>query len=498
MKDYLLEQIDNKEDEETETVAYDKESVYLWYTDDTLTNYINSAAVNYNEEHGTLIVPVLQSSVEFLEQINKASIESDVPDLYIVSHNSLGEAYMAGLAKEIEMDATEFDKHYIGQAKNSVSFEDRLVAYPFYYETSAMIYNKTYLRGMAITALNEAKASAKAEEEAENAQNGIKTDTQVLGTDSDSNTTDDSVIDENQGYSDEEIESKIQDILPKKMDDMLNIANDFDAPAGVDNIFTWDVSDIFYNYFFVGDAIDLGGDAGWDTDIIDIYNENAIKALEAYQGLNNFFSIESSESSYSQIVKDFVDGKIIFTIATTDIINAIEQAKEDGEFDYEYGVIPPPDMSEKLKTRTMSVTECVAVNPYSKHNEISNDFAVYLTDGYADSLYGKTSKISVASEVIQEDSALELFAEAYDQSAPIPKMIETGNFWIDLEKVFLEVWNGKDANKTLKTLAEQIKYQVKGEKEELEKIEITEEEEEAVEYIDEEEYRKNLGDSENQ
>jgi bacteriocin-like protein len=45
----------------------------------------------------------------------------------------------------------------------------------------------------------------------------------------------------------------------------------------------------------------------------------------------------------------------------------------------------------------------------------------------------------------------------------MPKMIETSNFWVKLEVVFAQVWNGADANDMLKELSEQMLKQVTGE-----------------------------------
>ena len=51
--------------------------------------------------------------------------------------------------------------------------------------------------------------------------------------------------------------------------------------------------------------------------------------------------------------------------------------------------------------------------------------------------------------------ALQVFAREYETSVPIPKMLETGNYWLKLEALFAEIWNGADANEELKTLSEQ-------------------------------------------
>lgn len=456
----------------TELVTkYDKESVYLWYSDDTLTNYLSSAAVAYNEEHGTRIVPVLESSVDYLETINSTTVESDVPDMYIISHDALSQAYMAGLAKEIDMDTDTFAVSYIDQARNAVNYKGKLLGYPLNFETSTLIYNETYLEEIAVKALDAEKAQLVAE--------GLIEVTEAL----DSEGTEE---DPKHGYTAEEIGAKITELLPSTIEDIKMLANDYDAPENVDGFLSWDVTDIFYNFFFVGDAINLGGPAGWDVNDIDIYNMDAVTSLEAYQSLNEFFSIDTDETDYDAVIKDFIDGKLIFTIATTDVIATLENAKADGSFPYEYGVTLIPDMTEELETRSMSVTNCVVINPYSKHTDIAEDFSVFLTREYVDSMYSKSGKVPVASRVNYDYGALSIFALEYDYSYPLPKMLETENFWVDLEKTFLLVWNGEDASTELKSLAEQLMYQINGEKVELQYISTGEAEE--IEYLDEEAY----------
>ena len=79
------------------------------------------------------------------------------------------------------------------------------------------------------------------------------------------------------------------------------------------------------------------------------------------------------------------------------------------------------------------------------------------------------------------------YAKEYENSVSMPKMIETSNFWVQLETTFSQVWNGADANQMLKKLSEQIMQQVTGQPYEEEYIEENREEEE-VEYLDEDYY----------
>ncbi len=72
----------------------------------------------------------------------------------------------------------------------------------------------------------------------------------------------------------------------------------------------------------------------------------------------------------------------------------------------------------------------------------------------------------------------------------MPKMVETSNFWVELEIAFAQIWDGADANGRLKELSEQIMTQVTGEPYMETAIEEETEEEEEVEYLDEDALRE--------
>ena len=61
-------------------------------------------------------------------------------------------------------------------------------------------------------------------------------------------------------------------------------------------------------------------------------------------------------------------------------------------------------------------------------------------------------------------------------SISMPKMIETSNFWVKLEVVFSQIWNGADANEKLKELSEEMMEQVTGQAFEEEYLDIPVEE----------------------
>ena len=133
-----------RQGEEAETVEDSlfghRETLYLWYTDEALTDYLNSVAVSYSEyQEDVRVVPIYTSGREYLETINQASLHSEeVPDLYIVSNDSLEKAYLAGLASEVKLPegVLPMEELFPETAVSAVTYHDKQIGYPFYFETS--------------------------------------------------------------------------------------------------------------------------------------------------------------------------------------------------------------------------------------------------------------------------------------------------------------------------------------------------------------------------
>lgn len=419
-----------------------KETIYFWYSDESMTNFVNSAAVSFGEREDVRVIPVLTSDSEYLEALNQASLHSgQVPDAYIVSHDSLEKAYLAGLASEVrDTENVCNESNFPAAALSAVSYEGKKVAYPLAYETSALVYNETYLAEWAAQIAQKDILSEGEEEDspAEDSQ-GLSVDEELLAA---------------------KTAAYFEQAIPSTVDDILYIANTFDVPEGVDGVFEWDVSDIFYNYWIVGNYMIVGGDAGDDKRLVDIDNQETMQCLEVYKALNQFFFIESDTVEYESVLQDFIDGKTVFTIVTTDAAARLQEAKANGEISFDYGFATMPEVGEELKSRSMSVTNAVAVNGYSEHKELANRFAAYLCCEYADSLYEMTGKAPANLHAEAENGPLQIFLLEYADSIPLPKMMETGNFWLQLERLFASVWNGADVTAMVQELSNQIASQV--------------------------------------
>lgn len=207
----------------------------------------------------------------------------------------------------------------------------------------------------------------------------------------------------------------------------------------------------------------MGGQYGDDITQIELYNEDALVSLQLYQNMQQFFSIDADEVTYETVVQDFIDGKIVFAFVTTDAIEQIEDAKEDGIFVYEYEIGAIPNINEEIQAQSMSVTNAVVVNGFSTNQELANELAEFIAVTSSDSLYDMSGKIAAKSGISYENvQLLDTFIE-YEASVPITKMMEASNFWVQLEICMNRVWSMEDVEEQLRILSETIMTQVTGE-----------------------------------
>ena len=458
-----------------EDAVPDDGSLTLWYTDEALTDYLSGVALSFEQDQGIKVNIVLKDGVEFLEAINRISVQETgrteaMPDLYITSHDNLLRAYLSGLASVITDPAgIVTEEMYPSTALAAVTCYDHYVAYPLYYETNFFLYNKTYMASIAQTKIEAdadmaegEEATKKLEEEGEpkevaeeieaDAEGGASEDEEMIDSEN--------PMGEEDSTADQAVLEQLATMIPATIEDIKTFANNYDAPEAVESVFKWDVTDIFYNYFFVGNYMDVGGENGDNASVFNIYNSQAVECLRAYQAMNQFFTIDTKVDNYDRILQDFIDGKMVFTVATTDAIARIHAAQRNGEFDFEYGVSTLPDISSLLKARGLSVTDAVAINGYSEKKADANKLATYLVNYKASDLYMKSGKVSCCKGVEYEDAEIANVMAEYEKSVPLPKMVEATNYWVQLEIAFTKVWKGEDPDEILRELSDTIGAQI--------------------------------------
>ncbi len=455
---------DQAEEEQSKALFQRKESLELWYVDESLTDYLNSVAVDYAEKYDVRVTPVLKPGKEFVEQIYRASMESadgassGMPDLYLVTNDVLEQVTLTGLTDEVAPEVLTAGGLFPKSALDAVTYHDAYVAYPFYFDTSVLLYNKTYLEAHAKTAEAAEEVTGGGEVSGEGIteggdtpeENGETSETAAVETETQ----------ETVELSEEEIKERIKGFLPATINAIETFADSYEAPEGLETVFEWDVADILYNYDFVGGSMIVGGDSGDDPEKISILNDDTVRCMEIFQELNQFFYIDVDTVSYEKVLEDFAAGKTLFTVAGTDAVAYLEAQKEAGEFTSEYGAAMMPDLTEEIPSRSLSITTTVVVNGMSAKKEAAHAFASSLVTSGVQDLYTRTGKVPSNQTVTLPLEVLDVYRQEYAESISMPKMMSTSNLWMKLEVGFTDIWKGEAPGAILQKIADEVTKQV--------------------------------------
>lgn len=408
-----------------ETGTEQEDVLTVWYTDPKLNEYLLYAAEQYEAASGTQVVLQLVSAVDYIEHINQASVseEGNGPDVFVASSDMLEKAAKVGLTVENDsFTAAELKEYFPEKAVHAATYQGQLLAYPFYFETCFLLYNKKYVENVAST-----------------------------------------------------------------MDEILLYADDFDSSSvsmdKMESVLKWNVADIFFNYFFIGNYVDLGGPCGDDREQVLLDADEVIDCLNYYQGLSEFFAIDPELVNTDTVLQEFIDGKIAYSIAKTDAIATLDAAieagtvaeietleaegEEAGEAETEadpffYGIAPLPDLTSELRTGGLSVTNTLVVNAYSENREEAKELARFLSYEKADDLYSMAAKMPVKLGVTYENPEMEILISEYESSDEVPKIMEMSNYWIQMEIAFSNIWTGADAAGEVSRVAESMRTQLAG------------------------------------
>ena len=416
----------------------------IWYTDAYLEEYIRNAAVVYEEKSGVKVVSTKVSGLEYLEQIQKATIDDGYgPDLFVLSNESLEKAYLSGLCYELKDSHRVLNSTYFPEVSlDAISYSDYKLGYPLFFDCSIFLYNKTLLDEI-VTNYNENAVNASSnygEGSEEEEETNIE----------ESNTEFVPVI--------------AEEILPTSIVEITNFALNYNLPEGCESYFKWCVSDVLYDYWFDGAYLNVGGEKGDIRDEIDVYNTESMYCLNVFQDFKEFFSMDLDKYTYEDLLNDFEAGKILFIVADTNVINKLEADKksEENPFAYEYGITSIGMLNDTLKSKGLSVTKLVAVNGLSKNKELAEDFAKFLSVDYSSNLYSRTGKLACNYQKEYVYPQMEDAVRTYENSVSLPKIVETSNYWVLCEMVYTKAWDGEDVNKLLKQLSGQVKKQIFG------------------------------------
>ncbi len=240
-------------------------TITIWYTGNNMTDYLSEIADNFSEENSNITVNTMQvTKTQYMSKLYDASIhdEENMPDVYICSSDDLQEAYLLGIAEKNDEYASEYTVENFGKAAiEAATYDGKLYGYPLTFDTSVMVYNKTFAKEM-------------------------KTFTEITD------------YTNNFEYSEE--------------------------MGNVTRIINWDISDGFLNYAFTGASMNICGSTGEDIKKVSINNENVIRDLNEWLSFKENYGIDRSKVTKSSCITDFVNGSLLYTIVNASDISALE------------------------------------------------------------------------------------------------------------------------------------------------------------------------------
>lgn len=128
------EDVVKKDYDETEA------DVCFWYTDDAYTEYFQACARQFYDETGIAVEVALKDSLGFMETVYQTSVDdTDYPDVYMIQNDSLGKAYLYGVAAK-NRDADVFTEGYAKNAVMASACGETMYGYPITFNTNIFIY----------------------------------------------------------------------------------------------------------------------------------------------------------------------------------------------------------------------------------------------------------------------------------------------------------------------------------------------------------------------
>lgn len=238
---------------------------------------------------------------------------------------------------------------------------------------------------------------------------------------------------------------------PETMDGLLAFAESFEEAEGVENVLNWDCTDGFRNYFFAGSYLDVAGEDGDDSTILDVTNENLVQAMTYFQSMNDYFSIDMDSVSEEKVLAEFMEGKTVFVFGDTSYIPQLARSGMEN-----YGVAKLPMLTDVLQSRGIAVTNVAVVNGFSQKQEAAAKFVHALTVEYSSYLYDLTEKIPscITAQLSREECRVA--QEQYAECRQLPKLMNLGDFWVRLEITMLDIWKGAEVGPKLEEFKVQM------------------------------------------
>ena len=346
------------------------------------TDYITEAITEFKTRYGINVDAKLYQGVQILEDINVANSTGTGPDVYMLPNDQTKKAAMAGLAKPNSLYTDEFWK----------------TNYPKVAKDAVTTSDKAYGYPMYF-------------------------DTYFIVYD-----------------------SAIVETAPVTIQNILDFSNQYENVDGSKTIFKWNVVDPFYDYMYIGGYAEILGDTGEDTSVFSVNSENVIASMQYYQSLNEYLSMDATQSNYDDIKEEITNGSLIYGICKTDMLPLLERE------DTTYKLAVLPNLTDTLASGTISITYSAVVNDYTDEDAAANLFASFLSYEYAEYQYRLDRRVSTRQTIERSSSNESVVFSQYITAKTAPKALESGDFWTYSEITFRNIWQGNDVATELNNL----------------------------------------------
>lgn len=382
--------------EENETISDADIVIDFCYTDETYKEYFEFCEKEFEKQNKDvdIILHCQKENMEYLDNIaNTTYNEDSFMDVYMLSDSNIGTAYLSGVASKNSYDVFSLD-NYCQTALNACSYGTTLVGYPLSYDTTFLLYRSDVLGAQDVSSFYS-----------------------LMG------------YSDNADFSSEEFMT-------------------------IEAIFKCDTDEIFSIYGFIGNGVNLGGDTGSDSTVVDIDNGITRRLATEYVSFLQYFSSNSGESR-EEVVGKFLEGKYLSTIASTYDLEKILESELD------YCISAVPDYVNMMDISPLTITQCVVVNMYSPHNAVASDFARFVTYEAASYLYEMTGKLSARKTVEYEISHLNNVYGSYEKGSIKNKLQYGEQFYPLMEIALHNIAAGNEIEAELLNVQEHMETQLK-------------------------------------
>lgn len=371
-------------------------TIRVMYNDTAYEKFLQECADGFEKEYENVSVIIEYAEDEnYLENIMERSKDGkEIPDVYLTDSSRLRTAYLAGLAEKVG-NGKSFDELYCETAINACSNNGFLTAYPLGFKTVFLAYNSAYVDGAEGFTFSDIT--------------DYSDNTEITGT---------------------------------------------ETGLNIDKIFSCNLTDLFMNYGYVGNGFEIGGTYGSDSSIFSINNSTTMEAVQEYLAIIAYFSIDT-EKSYDDVLEEFINGRNVFTILSTDSLGILDKEENQKLMFSEF-----PDYDGDIKTAPLSVTTALAVNPYSQDAALAEKFAVYSAETMAYKLYESSGILSASKKVTLADDRYSGIYKSYMKSDSKNKFQYGDQVYPLIEIALHNIIAGEDAETELEKVESYMKKQL--------------------------------------